>query len=296
MEFSTFQISKFLQLDQATRAGRRVFFVTLLREPYARLMSQFKHDKCAHRCFLRPYKARPAASESSRCHAAPRRIRLPSRRLAPFIRPTSVTSVLCRCATGRHYTPYRFRNCPSLANLVKRGSNCIEKGEAAYRYQNFQTMMLGGCSWDNKRRVCVASEPFKPAALLSRFTFFGINEHFQASVCLFYYTLSDHWRFEKYCKGAQPEAPLPFVMSSAWMAKKEEAAAVSSVRYDTDLLRFAMDTNVLDFRLYWTAHEIFMSRVKVMEKEVGEIVTSPNQKFEGQVEKTAAARHVRRKP
>jgi hypothetical protein len=95
-EFSRFQISKFL-IPKSQSPGSapvpssilsHVKFLTILREPFARLLSQYRHDK--------------------------------------------------------YYTPRRFKDCPDLATLVEHGATCIEKMEPAYRYQNFQSMMLGG--------------------------------------------------------------------------------------------------------------------------------------------------------
>ena len=107
-EFSRFQVSKFLmQKTQASKvpAGpvppavlSHVKFFSLMREPFARLLSQFRHDK--------------------------------------------------------YYTPRRFKGCVGLEELVAHGASCIQAKEPAYRYQNFQTMMLGGCQWNHKTNAC----------------------------------------------------------------------------------------------------------------------------------------------
>ena len=137
-EFSRFQVARFLlprppaATTTATPSGlsspavhnapsrsminsnyynkKPVRYLTLLREPFARLLSQYRHDK--------------------------------------------------------HYTSRRFADCKGLGALLAKGSRCIigfgggggaaaVAGEPAYRYQNFQSMMLGGCVWSHKAMECV---------------------------------------------------------------------------------------------------------------------------------------------
>jgi hypothetical protein len=66
--------------------------------------------------------------------------------------------------------------------------------EPAYRYQNFQTMMLGGCTWNHKSGLCeLAKLPVarggtfvKPFDILAEFSFIGVNEHFEGLyVCMY---------------------------------------------------------------------------------------------------------------
>uniref|UniRef100_A0A7S2S287 Uncharacterized protein n=1 Tax=Rhizochromulina marina TaxID=1034831 RepID=A0A7S2S287_9STRA len=130
-------------------------------------------------------------------------------------------------------------------------------------------MMTGGCAWDNKRRVCLPSTArFHPQVVLNRFTFVGITEHFHASLCLFYYTIKDHWRFDKYCGETGPaSAPLPNLMDSSWVNLPPEVS--QALELDGKLLRLAVDTNNLDFELYWAGYGEFKHRVAWMERAVG---------------------------
>lgn len=191
-----------------------VRFLTLLREPFARLLSQFRHDK--------------------------------------------------------YYTPRMFKSCLALEALVERQEkSCIQNGEPAYRYQNFQTMMLGGCVWDHRLNICEQTKHsvkegggfITPSELLASFFFVGINEHFEASVCLFYDSVGDRKAFRSFCRGKRA---VPHVMQGSWITKKESANGGRAV-LDSSVLRAAVRTNELDFKLYWAAYDSFVEKIKVLE-------------------------------
>jgi len=230
-EFSRFQASKFL-VPKARKGGPpppttasalqlpHVKYLTILREPFARLLSQFRHDK--------------------------------------------------------YYTPRRFKGCPDLASLVEQGVTCIEKSEPAYRYQNFQSMMLGGCVWNHKLNLC---EPTRhpsangggfvsPVDVLDQFFFVGLNEHFEASVCLFYDSLLDKKHFTSFCKGSKPA--VPHVMQGSWITKKESTSGGGGrTALDAAVLRSAVRTNELDFKLYWAASDGFKNKLLALEQRTG---------------------------
>ena len=235
--------------------------------------------------------------------------------------------------------------------LVEKGCDCIAGGELAYRYQNFQSMMLGGCVWSQRERRCVplqANDPrnarwssmqraaddvgqhpstiaaeVTPAQVLAQFNFLGINEYFEASVCLFFFTVGDKHLFRSYCGGERTPANMrgqemqsqgtsklhhqqekkvargelvkepstssqqlrravPHIMRGATFSssssdslskqKKNGYGAVggsSAAVLEPNVLRAAMRTNELDFRLYWTAHDQFKARVKAMGEKTG---------------------------
>lgn len=232
-EFSRFQVAKFL-LPKARKGAStvpsitasalqlpHVKYLTLLREPFARLLSQFRHDK--------------------------------------------------------YYTPRRFKGCEDLAALVEHGASCIENAEPAYRYQNFQSMMLGGCVWNHKTGNCeptrhpaaIGGAFVSPTDVLDQFAFVGLNEHFEASVCLFYDTFSDRKRFASFCRGSKPA--VPHVMEGSWITKKESSSGSGGGRtaLDAKVLRSSVRTNELDFKLYWAAYDRFKSQVLALEKKSG---------------------------
>ena len=251
-EFSLSQVRGYIGKPDSA-----VHYITFMREPFSRIWSQHRHDK--------------------------------------------------------QYTPEKLTKCRSLDDLLKVGSDCIvDNGrvsvsvpllprarsvaplpslellspppQPAYRYQNFMTMMMGGCKWDHRKRVCLATGrdgavvasggagvrgghhvAFQPADVLGRFVFVGFNEHFLASVCLFYYTFKDHWRFGKYCR--EKVAHVPHVWKADRPKRGDDLAAGLGV--DPHSLRLALLTNEMDFKLYWTAYDDFVKKVAHMEKMTG---------------------------
>mmetsp|Transcript_14506 Transcript_14506/g.18818 ORF Transcript_14506/g.18818 Transcript_14506/m.18818 type:complete len:383 (+) Transcript_14506:42-1190(+) len=232
-EFSRHTVSKLLLPPIAPHGGERtkhigmsswsplspsVKFFSLMREPFSRLLSQYRHDK--------------------------------------------------------YYTPRRFKECKDLVSLVQFASTCIQDNEPAYRYQNFQTMMLGGCTWNHKKQKCeLAKMPVargggyvKPTDILAEFSFVGVNEHFEASVCLFYESVGDHNSFKKFCHASAPRAT-PRMMQGSWIASKNGHTDTTSL--DASSLRAAVPTNELDFKLYWQAYDNFIEKAKVVESKTG---------------------------
>ena len=126
-------------------------------------------------------------------------------------------------------------------------------------------MMMGGCVWDNPRKnqMCLAKN-FHPRAILSRYSFVGITEHFEASVCLFYHTFSDAWRFRKFCKDPETASRMPHVMRGF-----QKHSSSAGVALDSASLRSAVDSNEMDFKLYWTAYDDFHAKLKQMADATG---------------------------
>lgn len=108
---------------------------------------------------------------------------LPSLFREPFSR------LLSQYRHDKYYTPRVFKDCDSLDVLVQPGAACIQSREPAYRYQNFQAMMLGGCIWNHKTAVCeqVKHPAYKgggfvtPREILAGYHFVGINEYFEGT-------------------------------------------------------------------------------------------------------------------
>jgi hypothetical protein len=105
--------------------------------------------------------------------------------------------------------------------------------------------------------------------VLEQFSFVGLNEHFEASVCLFYDTVADKKRFLSFCKGSKPA--VPHVMQGSWITKKESTSGAGGGRtaLDAAVLRSAVRTNELDFRLYWAAYDGFKKKVLALEETAG---------------------------
>ena len=60
---------------------------------------------------------------------------------------------------------------------------------------------------------------------------------------------------------------VPHVMQGSWITKKESAGGKSSL--DAAVLRAAVRTNELDFKLYWEAYDTFVRKAKELEESTG---------------------------
>ena len=65
------------------------------------------------------------------------------------------------------------------------------------QYSDFATLMVGGCKWSGDARACTAPLSFDAQGLLDQFAFVGISEHYDVSVCLFFFTFGDEGKFKK---------------------------------------------------------------------------------------------------
>jgi hypothetical protein len=141
-------------------------------------------------------------------------------------------------------------------------------------------MMLGGCVWNHHTNVCeeVPRTPgqggfAKPVDVLASFAFVGVNEHFDASVCLFYDAVGDAKHFKHFCRPTTASgsglAAMPHVMRGSWITKKESASSSGRAVLDSSVLRAAVITNELDFKLYWAAYDQFVNQVKALELRTG---------------------------
>jgi len=146
-------------------------------------------------------------------------------------------------------------------------------------------MMLGGCVWNHRTNVC--EEVKRPAAagggfvkakdVLALYAFVGVNEYFEASVCLFYDIVGDAKHFKHFCRqtsgaatgsGASAVA-MPHVMRGSWITKKESSSSSGRAVLDSAVLRAAVLTNELDFKLYWAAYDQFIAQVKELQARTG---------------------------
>ena len=146
--------------------------------------------------------------------------------------------------------------------------------------------MLGGCVWNHRTNVCEEVE--RPAAagggfvkakdVLASYAFVGVNEHFEASVCLFYDTVADAKHFKQFCRQAASAAAsgsstsavaMPHVMRGSWITKKESSSSSGRAVLDSAVLRAAVLTNELDFKLYWAAYDQFIAQVKELQERTG---------------------------
>ncbi|KAG5190919.1 hypothetical protein JKP88DRAFT_175004, partial [Tribonema minus] len=176
---------------------RRKHLVTVLRDPYARLLSQFDHNT--------------------------------------------------------HWEKAKMAECATLYDVLEPRSRCVARlaaapGNIVDKYRSWQAANVGDA-----------------AHLASTFSFFGLTEHFFASLCLLYYTFRDAPRFERLCaRGAAGAALVPRKNRKDPRFNYTEAA-----RNDVALRERCRDTNAADFALYDAAAALFRARVAAMEAETG---------------------------
>ena len=190
---------------------KEVVYITMLRDPASRVMSQWRSDT----------------------------VRLP----AVFGKCKAFEQLFAGIKSGG----------PTAASRT-----CLSKGTQPVQYIDYATLMVGGCKWDGDKRACTASSTFDAAHLLSRFAFVGILEHFDISICLFYFTVGDEGKFKKFCKHRTHHAP------RTNRAPKPGGDPFRSV-FSPAALSYVWLANRKDQELYWTAYRSFVRDVSVME-------------------------------
>lgn len=90
----------------------------------------------------------------------------------------------------------------------------------------------------------VAPVEFDASALLSQFAFVGITEHYDVSVCLFFFTFGDEGKFKKYCQHRTHAA--------AVSNRAPRSADVFRSVFSPKSLSFIWRNNRKDSTIYWT--------------------------------------------
>mmetsp|Transcript_3439 Transcript_3439/g.5353 ORF Transcript_3439/g.5353 Transcript_3439/m.5353 type:complete len:342 (-) Transcript_3439:94-1119(-) len=198
-EVDSWTLHKWVAEDEIVPSKeRKKHFITMLRDPYARLLSQFDHNT--------------------------------------------------------HWEKKKMDFCKSLYDVLDDDSLCVKKlkkvtGNIIDKYRNWQVSNVG----DIKH-------------LKETFSFFGITEHFYASICLLYYTFNDSKSFDYLCR--DKKVPANRIVPKI-NAKDKRFNFAELNKSNEDLRNRCKETNNGDFDLYSEAVEVFKSRVRKMEEETG---------------------------
>ena len=178
-----------------------------------------------------------------------------------------VSRVMSQWRSDTQRLPALFGKCKAFEQIfagIKSGGSvaaaktCLVGNTQPVQYVDYSTLMLGGCKWSGDKRACTSPSAFDPTQLLSKFAWVGILEHFDISVCLFFFTIGDEGKFRKFCKHRTHRA------SKTNRAPKPGGDPFRTV-FSPAALSYVWMTNRKDQELYWGAYHQFIRDVTVME-------------------------------
>jgi hypothetical protein len=154
----------------------------------------------------------------------------------------------------QHWEAAKWEHCDTLYDVLDDRSRCavhLKKvpGHILDKYRDWTVANVG-----------TARE------LLNNFSFFGLTEHYLASLCLLYYTFRDEERFAAVCANGTEAR----VQAVPRRNKKDPRFNYSeTARVDSKLRQLSARVNAKDWQLYATAETVFRQRVAAMERETG---------------------------